>query len=426
MNIRITKPAQGGRVRAIASKSEAHRLLICAALADNETTITCPERSEDIDATTRCLEALGAVIRYERDDFIVTPIDLRVTNRNLKHILDCGESGSTLRFMLPVAGALGLHVSFNLGGRLPMRPLSGLYDEMVSHGCTLSKLGCPQLTCEGQLKSGTYTLPGNISSQFISGLLFALPMLSGDSVIQVTDVLESRPYVDMTLDALRLFRISVLEKERQTFHILGGQKGCSPKAVRVNGDWSNAAFWLSMGAIGKKPVTCTGLDPVSRQGDRAIIGLLTHMGARVICENSEVTVFPGILRGIEIDAGNTPDLVPVLAAVASVAEGKTVILNAGRLRIKESDRLRTIAASLSSLGADINETDEGLVICGKKTLTGGETMTFGDHRIVMTAAVLSAVCAGDVMIQGAEAVGKSYPGFFNDFNAAFGGVWKEY
>ena len=422
MIVKITKPIRGGTVRAIASKSEAHRLLICAALAGSETFVACPERSEDIDATARCLESLGAVVRYEPEGFFVAPVNRSAERQGV--ILDCGESGATLRFLLPVCGALGLRASLHMSGRLPSRPLSALYDEMTSHGCTLSEQGYSPLDCEGQLKSGEYTLPGNISSQFISGLLFALPLLEGESRIRVTGVLESRPYVDMTLDALRLFGVTVLEEEGQVFRIPGRQTGRSPKNVRVEGDWSNAAFWLSAGAIGQSGVTCTGLNLNSRQGDRAIVELLARYGARVTYgegENGAVTVSPGTLRGIDIDAGDTPDLVPVLAAVASGAEGKTTIRNAGRLRIKESDRLKTVAASLSGLGADVKETEDGLIIIGKKVLTGGETQSFGDHRIAMTAAILSAACTEPVVIRGAEAVRKSYPSFFDDFNAALGG-----
>ena len=232
MTVRIDKPVQGGTVKAVASKSEAHRLLICAALsaqlpantasANGETFIACPERSEDIDATARCLEALGAALRYERDGFFVKPIP---TPHSLFPPallnLDCGESGSTLRFLLPVCGTLGLSASFTMSGRLSERPLSVLCETMASHGCTLSEPGNSPLTCKGKLNSGAYTLPGNVSSQFTSGLLFALPLLDGESIIRVTGVLESRPYVDMTLDALRLFGITVIEETAHVFRIPG-------------------------------------------------------------------------------------------------------------------------------------------------------------------------------------------------------------
>ncbi|MCL2070204.1 MAG: 3-phosphoshikimate 1-carboxyvinyltransferase [Treponema sp.] len=433
LKIRITKPLKGGTVRAIASKSEAHRLLLCAALASappaGECFVACPDRSEDIDATARCLEALGAELRYENEGFFVRPIGTKAgleknAGQTERRVLDCGESGATLRFLLPVCGALGLAVSFDMKGRLSKRPLSPLIEEMAAHGCALSRPTPARLDCEGRLSHGSYTLPGDISSQFVSGLLFALPLLNGDSVLRVTGALESRPYVDMTLDALRLFGFRVLEEEAcddgsplHVFAIPGGQSGSAPPRVRAGGDWSNAAFWLSAGAIGKGAITCTGLDPASRQGDRAIVELLEAFGAHVSRKPDAVTVSPGALRGTDIDAGNTPDLVPVLAAVASVAEGKTTIRNAGRLRIKESDRLRTVTELLSSLGADIMETEDGLVITGKKSLAGGETESYGDHRIAMCAAVLSSVCDGPVVIRDAQAVRKSYPGFFEDFSA---------
>lgn len=416
---------QGGTIRAIVSKSEAHRLLICAALADRGTFITCPELSEDIEATARCLESIGAVLRYERDGFFVIPAKRWPKSRETKQYrLHCGESGATLRFLLPVCGALGLRVAFDLSGRLPARPLFGLYEEMASHGCRLSEPGFSPLLCEGKLRNGTYTLPGKISSQFISGLLLALPLLLGDSTIRVMDILESRPYVDMTLDALCLFGITVREEEDQVFQIPGGQVFSSPQKVRVEGDWSNAAFWLCAGAIGKNPISCTGLDPDSRQGDRAIVDLLARFGAHVTYENDAFTVFPGPLKGINIDAGDYPDLIPVISAVAAVAEGMTIIKNGGRLRLKESDRLHTIAKSLSSLGADITETKDCLIISGKKLLTGGNTQSFGDHRIAMAAAIISAACKGPVEIEDAGAVRKSYPGFFNDFSAELGGIWE--
>ena len=425
MIVKIIKPVQGGMIRAIPSKSEAHRLLICAALADSETFVFCPECSEDIDATAHCLESLGASMRYERDGFHITPINRRAKNRETgQYMLDCGESGSTLRFLLPVCGALGMKSGFIMRGRLPDRPLSSLYDEMISHGCTLSEQGASPLICEGRLKSGAYDLPGNISSQYVSGLLFALPLLSGDSTIRVSGVLESRPYVDITLDTLHQFGIKVIEEKAGVFNIPGDQVYNSPKKVFTGGDWSNAAFWLSAGAIGSKSITCQNLDLESKQGDRLITEFLTRFGAVVTFGSNSVTVSPGQLHGIIIDAGDTPDLVPVLAAVASVAEGKTVISNAGRLRIKESDRLHTVASLLSRFGADVTETEDGLIILGSKSLTGGEAQSFGDHRIAMTAAVLSAVCTEPVVIYGAEAVRKSYPGFFEDFRDVLGGEWE--
>ena len=454
MKVRIVRPAGGGVVKAIASKSEAHRMLICAALADRETVVGCEERSEDIEATASCLALMGASVKYVGGEYLVSPITESpgVRGKSLgysgfgagtsdnEHSLDCGESGSTLRFLLPVCGALGIRAAFHMSGRLPERPMGELSSQLEAGGCILSEQGSNPLRCSGQLRSGIYTIPGNVSSQFVSGLLFALSLLEGESSIYITGVLESRPYVDITLDALRLFGVSVFEElgvggelgvrseelgvkdeDGLVFRVSGGQAYRSPEYVRAGGDWSNAAFWLSLGAIGKGGVTCTGLDMESRQGDRRIVELLGRFGAIVTCENDAVNVSPSLLRGIDIDARDTPDLVPVLAAVASVAEGKTVIRNAERLRIKESNRLSAITQALGSLGADIAETEDGLVIFGKKTLSGGGTGSFGDHRIPMASAVASAACIGPVVIEGAEAVRKSYPGFFDDFCTALGG-----
>ncbi|MCL2628202.1 MAG: 3-phosphoshikimate 1-carboxyvinyltransferase [Oscillospiraceae bacterium] len=424
MNIKITKPIQGGKIKAIASKSEAHRLLICAALAENESFIGCSESSEDIEATIRCLTALGAVITAENDGFSVTPIE-RATLKSAEseektYTLDVGESGATLRFLLPVCGALGIKADFVMGGRLPERPLSPLYEIMSSNGCMLTKQGTSPLTCKGQLEAAEYTLSGNISSQYISGLLLALPLLKGDSTIRIQGTLESRPYVDMTLEAQSLFGTKIYEDEANVFRIPGGQNTHPSGELQVGGDWSNAAFWLSAGAIGKKAITCTGLDLNSKQGDKEVIELLKCFGAGVICKADSVTVTPNALHGTLINAENIPDLVPVLAAVASVAKGQTIIRNAGRLRMKESDRLQTVEALLKGLGADITQTDDGFIIQGVATLTGGEVNSFGDHRIAMTAAVISTVCTEPVIIKGADAVNKSYPGFFEDFKTLGG------
>jgi len=427
VNVIITKPIQGGAVRAIASKSEAHRLLICAALSDGETFENCAERSQDIDATARCLEVLGAAVRYDGNGFFVKPLRRDLVSPGAeRRMLDCGESGSTLRFILPVCGALGKSVAFRMGGRLPERPLSGLCGEMADHGCKLSKPGGSTLICDGHLLSGAYALPGDVSSQFVSGLLFALPLLAGDSLLRVTGALESRPYVDMTLETLRQFGIRISESGSNVFNIPGNQSFRSPKSVSASGDWSNAAFWLAAGALGQNGVNCANLNLESKQGDRAVVDLLSRFGARVVCGKNSVTVSAGALRGMVIDAVNTPDLVPVLSAVASVSMGRTVIKGAGRLRVKESDRLRTVAASLSSLGADVTETGDGLTINGKKELTGGETESFGDHRIAMSAAIIKAKCREPVRIKNAEAVNKSYPGFWADFKTFLAGEWEEY
>jgi len=419
VDVKIFPARLNGAVDAIPSKSQAHRALICAALADKPTRVECNGESEDILATAACLSALGAGIERETCAYIVRPLK-REGDGGIA-TLHCGESGSTFRFMLPIVGALGRKVCFTPKGRLPERPLSPLYEELVSHGAELSPQGSVPFYAAGQLTPGRYSLDTGVSSQFISGLLFALPLLDGDSKLVLTGSMESFPYVELTVAMLKEFGVKA-EFDGGVFSISGGQMYRSSGVVRVEGDWSNAAFWLGAGAIGSGSVTCSGLNLQSRQGDRAILDLLAKFGAQVETNGSAVTVSGGKLRGIEINARDIPDLVPILAVIAAVAEGTTVIRNAGRLRTKESDRLAAVSAVLRALGADVNETEDGLVLHGRAAFSGGEVMSYGDHRIAMSAAIAATVCAEPVVIHGAEAVNKSYPGFFDDLRLLGGSV----
>ena len=416
MDIRVFPGQLHGVIKAIPSKSQAHRALICAALSDRPTRIECGGESEDITATAACLAALGAEIRKEDWGFCVSPLPRIFAPA----VLPCGESGSTFRFMLPIVCALGRSVSFMPKGRLPERPLSPLYEELVRSGCELSPQGSVPFYASGQLSPGQYTLDAGVSSQFISGLLFALPLLDGDSELLLNGHIESFPYIELTLAMLDAFGIKTTFSGAM-FSIPGRQEYHSPGTVRIEGDWSNAAFWLGAGAVSTGSVTCTGLDLQSAQGDREILDILRRFGAQVEADNTSVTVSGGKLRGIEIDARNIPDLVPIMAVVASLAEGVTVIKNAGRLRGKESDRLAAVSGVLNGLGADVSETKDGLLIRGGSTPTGGEAPSWGDHRIAMAAAVAATVCSMPVDIKGAEAVRKSYPEFFNDL-VSLGGI----
>ena len=393
-----------GSISAIASKSQAHRLLICAALADRKSEILCPETSKDIEATAMCLSALGAEIAYENGVYTVSPL----TQPPKKAILPCSESGSTLRFLLPVAGALGVEATFVLEGRLPERPLSPLWEEMERHGCKLSRPTKSTLLCQGKLQPGRYRLAGNVSSQFLSGLLFALPLLNEASELELTTALESASYVDMTRAALSEFGI-----RQQGWHIVP-QGYRSPGYCAVEGDWSNAAFWLCAGAI-SRGVTVTGLNPDSPQGDRKILAVLENFGAAVSRKNGAITVEPRPLRAGEVDARDIPDLVPPIALLAACAEGKTRISGAERLKIKESDRLQSVARTLKALGGQVEVTQDGLLITGSR-LSGGKVDSFQDHRIAMLAAIASCRCTGSVILTGAEAVKKSYPRFWEDFS----------
>jgi 3-phosphoshikimate 1-carboxyvinyltransferase len=361
--------------------------------------------SKDIEATIDCLSSLTAG-RGEHDTRRV--------------IFRPKESGSTFRFILPIAGALGLNAAFRLEGRLSERPLTPLYEELVRHGCTLSPQGSNPFCISGQLKSGNYTLDAGVSSQFISGLLFALPMLNSNSEIRLKGKLESKPYIDLTVTMLEKFGIEI-EFQDNVFFISGNQRYKSPEKVYVEGDWSNSAFWLCAGAISQNQITVTGLDLQSKQGDRAVVEILERFGAKIERGDDSVTVARGALHGIGIDARDIPDLVPILSVVAAAAKGTTIIRNAERLRIKESDRLAAVTDVLTKLGANIREKEDGLEIRGGVPLKGRAVSSWNDHRIAMSAAIAAALCEEPVVIQGAEAVDKSYPKFFEDYKS-LGGV----
>lgn len=408
MDITLKNRPIGGQIAAVSSKSVAHRLLICAALADKPTAIVCSDRSEDIDATVRCLSALGAKIDPLPDGFLVRPI----SQTKAEATLDCGESGSTLRFLLPIAAAIGTDTTFVLHGRLPERPLSPLRELLEEKGILITKPSENTLRVQGKLRAGAFPIDGNVSSQFITGLLFALPLLDGESDIMLTSDLESAGYIDLTLDALRRFGL-VPKATEHGWHFPRKTAYRSPDKVAVEGDWSNAAFWLCAGAI-CRPMTVTGLSLRSSQGDRKILDLLRQFGAKIDIENDRLTVRPAPLHGIEIDASQIPDLVPPLALVAACAEGKTRIFGAQRLKIKESDRLRSVFEAISALGGEISVLTDGLEIVGG-ALHGGQIDSQNDHRIAMMAAIASTVCDGAVTLRGAQAVKKSYPRFWEDF-----------
>lgn len=399
-----------GSVKAVASKSCAHRLLICAALADAPCTVEIAEMSADIEATARCLAALGAQVNSVPEGYHVIPADW---TQPREATLDCGESGSTLRFLLPLSARLpkGSKLHFTGGGRLPERPNTALIQAMRLHNVTVSDDYLP-LTVEGPITGGMYMLPGNVSSQFITGLLFTLPALNGTSYIRFTTKVESGSYINLTISALRQFGITVNEA-MNGYDIPGNQVFRSPGTAAAEGDWSNAAFWMSARALGSD-IEVTGLDMNSAQGDRAVMRVLDSMRGPA-----------GALRGTCVDAADIPDLVPVLSVVATQAEGETVFFNAGRLRIKECDRLAAMRECLSRLGADIRETEDGLIVRGRTPLHGGEVDSFNDHRIAMSMAVAATIADGPVVIRGAEAVAKSYPAFYEDYEMLGGKVIKE-
>ena len=384
MDITIQPGRLQGTLTAIPSKSQAHRYLICAAFSDNESTLICPETNRDIEATAQCLGSLGANIKRTDDGYHITPI------RQIPEtaVLPCGESGSTLRFMLPVVGALGVDAVFQMEGRLPQRPLSPLWEEMERMGCTLSRPTDNTIRCHGRLRPGDYMIDGGVSSQYITGLLFATELMNGQSTVTITGQLQSKPYVDMTRQALAVFG-------SPSFH--------SPGLLRVEGDWSNGAFFLAAKALGNN-IEILGLDPESCQGDRAVDGILKELDSGMIT----------------VSAADIPDLVPILAIVAGAKQG-AVFTDIRRLRLKESDRVASTIAMIENLGGKASATENTLTVYGTGYI-GGTVDAVNDHRIAMAAAIASTVCQEPVTILGAQCVQKSYPAFWDEFKRLGGKI----
>ena len=397
-----------GTVQAPPSKSAAHRALICAALSGGS--VKGVSASADIAATLRCITALGGRCETQGDTVrIAAPLAGPKENA----VLDCGESGSTLRFFLPLALTFGKTVLFTGKGRLLQRPLGPYAAALREHGAQIEKTA-EGLVCKGTLRPGEYWLPGDVSSQFVSGLLFALPFLEGDSVIRLTTRLESRGYVDLTLEALAHAGIAVDNTGHDVFAVPGGQRP-RPFAYEIEGDWSAAAFLLACAALGR-PVGVAGLHRGSAQGDRAICRLLERAGARFLWRDGVLwTQAPERLKAFDANVADIPDLVPPLAAVMALCEGESHITGAARLRMKESDRLAPVRETLESLGACITEAADSLTIVGRPWLQGGMAGAQNDHRIAMMAAVAALRCRQPVTVTGAECVAKSWPGFWRDF-----------
>lgn len=415
MNLTITPAPLSGTITPPPSKSEAHRLIIAAALAHGTSRLSNVAYSQDIEATLSCMEALGAEIRREGDTLIITGVEGGPMSplRKLPHPrMDCGESGSTLRFLIPVALALRGGGVFSGRGRLMARPQGPYFDLFDQRGIAREQEG-DTLTLSGLLTSGAYILPGNVSSQFVTGLLYALPLLEGDSILIVRGTLESADYVSMTMEVLRMFGITIHRDPHHTFRIPGGQRYRSCD-VEVEADWSQAGFWYGAAGMGHR-VSVTGMNLETIQGDRVFLAW-----ARRLLEEAQ--------RGkpLTFDVSHAPDLVPPLAMLAAVTEGaKLHIDNAARLRTKESDRLVSVTAALGAMGADITELSDGLLVLGRPLLEGGCTVdSHNDHRIAMMTAIAATRCAAPVELLDAHCVAKSYPNFWEDY-AALGGQAAE-
>lgn len=409
---RLLSPgSRSGQVRAPSSKSQLHRLLICAALSRGESEFFCTPPSGDVRATLRSLRALGAEIRERSGSLRLVPI------RELPGdacLLPCGESGATLRLLLPLVGALGVSARFQREGRLPLRPLAPLTEQLSAHGMRFREEGS-LLFASGRLQPGCFCLPGNVSSQFISALLLALPLLEGESRLRVTGAPESAPYIRMTEDVLRQAGVT-LSQEAGEYRIPGGQRPELSGTFSAEGDWSGAALFLCLGALSPRGVLVRGLDLRSLQGDRAILELLRRFGAHLEEMPEGILCRRAALRPLEIDASSIPDLVPALSVLAAGAVGDSVIRGAGRLRFKESDRLCSTVALLCALGGRAEGRADALVIHGTGSLRGGPADSAGDHRIAMAAALAASLCREPVELEEASCVAKSYPRFWEDFD----------
>ena len=434
MDIKIKPSKLSGNIVIPPSKSFAHRALICAALSEGKSIVRNIELSDDIRATLEALEELGATSKIENISIEIEGIqimnnDVHDINNNIHnmnnnmHIINCNESGSTLRFMIPIAAALGYKCRFEMSGNLGKRPLDVYYDIFDKNGIKY-KRGENYLEIDGNLNAGEYDIPGNISSQFITGMLFALSMLEEDSLLKITDKIESKSYIDITLQCLKDFGIEIENNNYRKFRIKGNQKYKCRKEKQgynkytVEGDFSQGAFFLCADAIGND-VNIKGLRRDSIQGDKATLEILERMGCeRIYNECSDIKMKVNSLNSTVIDATDCPDIIPVLSVCAAFANGTTEIINAKRLRIKECDRLSAINEELSKLGASIEEKEDSLIIHGNgnKKLKGGcEVWSHKDHRICMMLSIASTICEEDIIIKDAECISKSYPRFFEDF-----------
>ncbi len=419
MTTTIDSAVLKGTVTIPPSKSLSHRAVLAAALADGESIIENLVFSKDIEATCDAISSFG--VQFARRNHSMRVIgrgELETPNIPLQ----CRESGSTLRFMIPFAGLTDGPVVFSGEGKLVSRPLDPYFEVFKRQNIRYHYGGQLPLMAEGRLKADTFTMPGNISSQFVTGLMYVLPLLDGDSEIILTSPLESRDYVELTIQMLAHFGVNVETVSPEHYRIPGNQR-YKAADYQVEGDYSQSAFWVAAGLMGSG-LSLAGLSQNTRQGDKRILEIAQAMGAKLHWEGDALKVLPGKTHGAVVDAAQCPDLVPIVAVIAAVSEGETRIINAARVRIKESDRLKAICTELNKLGAQIEELPDGLVIKGVEQLTGGRVEGWNDHRIVMSLAIAASKCSGPVIINGSEAVSKSYPHFFEDFKA-LGGTIRE-
>lgn len=425
----ITPNSLKGEVVIPSSKSIGHREIICSGLASGKSIVDNISISKDIEATIEGLKSFGAKINeipskfQGRCAFSIEGTDGKINLKN--KIIDCRESGSTLRFLIPLGILSNEKIIFTGSGKLVERPLDPYFEifneKEIKYKTFSEKINLP-LKINGNLKSGVYSLVGNISSQFISGLLFALPLCDGDSVIEITTKLESESYINLTLDALKKYGIEIINENHKRYIIKGNQKYKNIE-TSVEGDYSQGAFWLVAGALSEN-IKSIGLGFGSIQGDQKIVDILKNMNVNLKISENEIISMESKTKGTIIDGSDCPDIIPILTVLASVSEGVTKIINSERLRYKECDRLTAIATELNKIGADIQELSDGFIINGKKSLKGGKVSCWNDHRIAMSLAIASIKCSEKLILRGTECVEKSYPEFWKDF-VSLGGKIEE-
>ncbi len=409
-NVIIRPNPLKGSVVVPPSKSVAHRAIIGAALSKGRCVIDNIAMNADIQATLNGIGALASAYTYEEKEKRLTIFSKK--EKSVENIIDCGESGSTIRFLMPIALLSGKDNTFICHGRLIERPMEPYYDNFKKYGIEYN-IETDRIKTKGALKSGTYTLPGDVSSQFVTGLLFALPLLEGDSEILITGNPESTGYIDLTLDVLSKFGINIENENYLRYKIKGGQK-YRPVNMIVEADYSQAAFFLVAGAIGCD-VECIGLREDSRQGDKEILDIIKKAGGRIVkTEKGIKAVYTQNMHGIDLDGRNIPDLIPIVSVMLSFCKGESNIKNVGRLRIKESDRLSAICEELSKFGVKIEEGADSIKIIGCETVRCERVSARNDHRIAMSMAVAACRAEGEefVIEGGKSAVKKSYPDFF--------------